>query len=57
MVEENKGLDANGLMNQNVINDDLDLKESNTDNPSVQALADHLMSIARHERMVWFAYV
>ena len=49
MVEENKDLNANGLIKVNGNNEDLDLKGGN---PSVQALADHLMSIARHERMV-----
>ncbi len=51
MVEENKELDANGSM-LDKINQDLSMKEGDSDNPSVQALADHLMSIARHERMV-----
>jgi hypothetical protein len=33
--------------------DDLPVSDENSDgNPIVQALADHLMSIARHERMV-----
>lgn len=38
------------------MNQDLSMKEGGSDNPSVQALADHLMSIARHERMVWLMY-
>jgi hypothetical protein len=51
-MQEKDEKNRNGSLKDSVNNDDLDLKENNNDNPSVQALADHLMSIARHERMV-----
>ena len=55
MVEENNGEDSNGSIKPK-LNHDLSLSQKggkDSDNPSVQALADHLMNIAKHERTVW----